>query len=61
MDGFEATKKIRELETCSPPSLIYALTASASNEVGEQCKEVGMDDIILKPFKFDILLHSFLL
>jgi len=58
MDGFEATIKIRELETCHPPSLIYALTASASNEVGEQCKAVGMDDIILKPFKFEVLLQK---
>jgi len=58
MDGFEATKQIRKLETNQQHTLIFALTASTSNEVKEQCKAVGMDDIMLKPFKFDLLLSK---
>ncbi|NQZ22616.1 MAG: response regulator [Colwellia sp.] len=58
MDGYEATEKIRQLETTEQRTLIFALTASASNEVGEQCLAAGMDDIMLKPFKFDTLLSK---
>ena len=58
MDGYEATEKIRLLETAEQRTLIFALTASASHEVGEQCLAAGMDDIMLKPFKFDTLLSK---
>ena len=58
MDGYEATKEIRKLETSEQHTLIFALTASASNEVKEQCIISGMDDIMLKPFKFDTLLEK---
>ncbi|MCJ8321945.1 MAG: ATP-binding protein [Colwellia sp.] len=58
MDGYDATKKIRELESSERHTLIFALTASASNEVGELCIAAGMDDIMLKPFKFETLLKK---
>jgi len=58
MDGYEATKKIRQLESPEQRTLIFALTASASKEVGEQSLSAGMDDIMLKPFKFDTLLSK---
>ncbi len=58
MDGYEATEKIRQLEGSEQRTLIFALTASASNEVGERCLAAGMDDIMLKPFKFDTLLSK---
>ncbi|KGJ91776.1 ATP-binding protein [Colwellia psychrerythraea] len=58
MDGFEATKKIRELEANNQHTLIFALSASASSEIGEQSINAGMDDIMLKPFKFDELLNK---
>ena len=50
MDGFEATKRIRELE----PSLgrrtpIVALTANATTRDQQRCREAGMDDYISKP------------
>jgi len=58
MDGYEATKKIRQLEPPEQHTVIFALTASASHEVGEKCIATGMDDIMLKPFKFDALLRK---
>jgi len=51
MDGFEATKKIRDnvnLEIKNIP--IIALTASAMVEVREEVIEAGMNDFITKPF-----------
>jgi len=58
MDGYQATKEIRKLEKNEQHTLIFALTASASNEVEAQCISAGMDDIMLKPFKFDVLLNA---
>jgi len=58
MDGFIATEKIRQLEADDQHTLIFALSASASSEIGERSKTSGMDDIMLKPFKFDELLNK---
>jgi len=58
MDGFTATKNIRELEKENHHALIFALTASASSEIGSRSTEAGMDDIMLKPFKFKDLLSK---
>ena len=58
MDGFEATVQIRELEKDNQHTLIFALSASASSEIGERSIDAGMDDIMLKPFKFDELLNK---
>jgi len=56
MDGFEATREIRLLEEPLSPALIFAVTACASEEIGTRAKDSGMNDIMLKPFKFDELL-----
>jgi len=59
MDGFEATRHIREIEpkversddgaaTARIP--IVALTAHALAEVREECLSAGMDDFLVKPF-----------
>jgi len=40
----------------STQTIIIAVTASASEEIGSRAKDSGMDDITLKPFKFDELL-----
>lgn len=50
MDGFTATKKIREaLKEKSMP--IYALTAAVTKEEREMCYQSGMDGILFKPVK----------
>lgn len=58
MDGFEATKQIRKLERDDQHTLIFALSASASSEIGERSISAGMDNIMLKPFKFNELLNK---
>ncbi len=47
MDGFTATRHIRTFNTALP---IIALTASATGNVKERCRENGMNDFISKPF-----------
>lgn len=47
MDGFEASRRIRETGTKLP---IVAFTASVMKEEQIKCRESGMDDIVLKPF-----------
>jgi signal transduction histidine kinase/CheY-like chemotaxis protein len=47
MDGFEATRKIRQSGNKIP---IVALTANAQNTDRDACLEVGMNDFLSKPF-----------
>ena len=59
MDGFLATKKIREIETSSNSyTPIIAITANAMAGDREACLAVGMDDYISKPFQVDILVDK---
>ncbi|MFH0892983.1 MAG: tetratricopeptide repeat protein [Bacteroidota bacterium] len=58
MDGYEATKRIREIERNNSqlkPAKIIAMTAHAMKEDMEQCFQAGMDAYISKPFKLDDL------
>ena len=57
MDGFEATRAIREREQSEglPRVPIVALTANALEGDRTQCLEAGMDDYLTKPFKQDQL------
>lgn len=48
MDGYDATRKIRELK--GDDTTILALTASILKEDEQHCIEVGMNGIIRKPF-----------
>lgn len=53
MNGFETTKKIREVERLAPGGRhtpILALTASIQSDDLQQCHEVGMDGHLSKPF-----------
>ncbi|MCG9630271.1 response regulator [Vibrio sp. Isolate30] len=58
MDGFEATANIRRIEqeiNSSRRIPIIALTASVIDDDIQRCFDVGMDDYIPKPFKFEML------
>lgn len=55
MDGYESTKLIRAYEKEHPErkrTKIVALTANATTEDKNKCREVGMDDYMTKPFRF---------
>ncbi|MGH8047431.1 MAG: PAS domain S-box protein [Chthoniobacterales bacterium] len=52
MDGFDATRKIRE---AGDPAWIVALTAHVMAEDRERCFAVGMNDFLAKPIRFDAL------
>jgi two-component system, OmpR family, aerobic respiration control sensor histidine kinase ArcB len=52
IDGFEATRQIKQLSYCKGVPVI-ALTAHATNDVDEQCKASGMDSVISKPLTKD--------
>jgi two-component system sensor histidine kinase/response regulator len=53
MDGLEATRRIRELETASGKGRkpIIAMTANALESDRQRCLESGMDDFVSKPIK----------
>jgi two-component system, sensor histidine kinase and response regulator len=57
MDGYQATRAIRESEhaTVSARLPIIALTANALDGDRDRCMEAGMDDYLAKPFKRDQL------
>ncbi|HEV7960220.1 MAG TPA: response regulator [Rhizomicrobium sp.] len=58
MDGFDAARRIRGLETGRHHTPIVALTAHAPAEVRERCLAAGMDDVLAKPFKEAQLAHA---
>ncbi len=53
MDGFEATRRIRERENGDEEVPIIALSAQAMDGILERCLDAGMDDHVAKPFTRD--------
>jgi PAS domain S-box-containing protein len=49
MDGYEATGKIRALQSSSSRVPIIALTANVFSEDQQRCLDSGMDDFLAKP------------
>jgi len=59
MDGFEATRCIRELEVTTGGHIrIVAMTAHAMAGDRERCLAAGMDDYVSKPLRKEDLLRS---
>ncbi len=60
MDGYEATRKIREFETEQQiqPIPIIALTAGWDQEDRDRCREAGMDGYLTKPFSISDIQNS---
>jgi CheY-like chemotaxis protein len=57
MDGYEATRILRNRGVKIP---IIALTASLANEVVDRMSDIGVNEIIVKPFVPDELLRIIL-
>ncbi len=51
MDGFEASRRIRDSGASYADTPIIALTANVLAEDQARCREAGMNDFVAKPFK----------
>ncbi|MDJ0522935.1 MAG: ATP-binding protein [Planctomycetota bacterium] len=49
MDGYEATRRIRQIEGEGRHTPVIAMTASVMSEEHEECRAAGMDDFLGKP------------
>jgi CheY-like chemotaxis protein len=56
MDGFQATKTIRDTMKTQP--WIIAVTANALQSDKQECIDAGMNDYISKPINFEVLVKA---
>ena len=56
MDGWETTKSLKNLRLIENLPIIIGHTSHNYDNIVEKCKEVGMDDVIIKPCPRDELL-----
>jgi len=57
MDGFEATRALRQLHTKNSKIPVIALTADIQQGIVQQCRTAGMDDYLSKPFTHESLVE----
>jgi signal transduction histidine kinase/ActR/RegA family two-component response regulator len=57
MDGFEATTRMRALDTGTRTPIV-ALTASVLDRDRRRCIEAGMDEVLAKPIEADVLAEA---
>ena len=55
MDGFEATRRIREMNAAFSAVPVVAMTANVQKSAMEQCQSAGMNDYLSKPIKLSVL------
>ena len=58
MDGFEATRRIRDCNADFAKRPIVAMTANVFDGIRQQCTNAGMDDYISKPINIPELQHA---
>ncbi|MDX9998519.1 MAG: ATP-binding protein [Phenylobacterium sp.] len=60
MDGWEATRRIREAETAAgtPPTPVIAVTANTSPADLQRCRESGVDAVVAKPIRLAELFET---
>jgi two-component system sensor histidine kinase/response regulator len=58
IDGYQATKAIKQMAVGHCNTVIIALTASAFEEQREAILKAGCDDFVRKPFRAEILLEK---
>lgn len=58
IDGYQATKAIKQMALGHCHTVIIALTASAFEEQREAILQAGCDDFVRKPFRTEILLEK---
>jgi CheY-like chemotaxis protein len=55
LNGYEATRRIREIENNDKRNIIIALTAHSTSEDRNKCIEAGMNDYMGKPYRLETL------